>query len=337
MTGATLGVVVGFRNPIVAGLDLIRQAIRSPNFVTGVSGWSINRDGSAEFQDIVARGDLTVNTLLAGTAGGARIEITPTNYLQVYNSSNVLIGEFNPTWLKVIGSSGGEVSLRTDVGGSTGVFFRPTNPDVGHSVFNIGFIYGLNLGADRCMLSIESPMLDSLSIARINLIADPTLGSECNITALLTALTGELTVKGDTVSGSNEGVNAKAVTSGTDTTTSGGYVNLAGTGSVTSFSFVKRFDSTRIRVQMGCAAMYSAVSNPTLAMLGVRINAVDTDVAQVFCATLNERYGNSGVARITGVPAGTYTVQGRWKRVSGPGTLTRDANDWLTIDASEVN
>ena len=55
-------VFVPFRNPIVAGLNLIRSAIRSPNFLTGVSGWSINRDGSAEFNNATIRGDLVVGT-----------------------------------------------------------------------------------------------------------------------------------------------------------------------------------------------------------------------------------------------------------------------------------
>src|SRR6266540_2524625 len=38
-----------FTNPIVGGTALVRPAIKSPNYVPGVSGWSINRDGSAEF------------------------------------------------------------------------------------------------------------------------------------------------------------------------------------------------------------------------------------------------------------------------------------------------
>lgn len=47
---------MGFRSSILAGTNLIRQAIKSPNFLTGVSGWSINKDGSAEFNNVVIRG-----------------------------------------------------------------------------------------------------------------------------------------------------------------------------------------------------------------------------------------------------------------------------------------
>ena len=47
-----------FTNPIVAGTTLIRTAIRSPDYVPGVSGWSINKDGTIEANDAVIRGEL---------------------------------------------------------------------------------------------------------------------------------------------------------------------------------------------------------------------------------------------------------------------------------------
>lgn len=49
-----------FRDPIVAGDTLVRAAIRSVNYVAGVSGWSIERDGAAEFNDVTVRGELFV-------------------------------------------------------------------------------------------------------------------------------------------------------------------------------------------------------------------------------------------------------------------------------------
>lgn len=52
-----------FGNPIVGTEDLIRTAIKSPNYETGVSGWIIRQDGTAEFQDLVARGSLTATEL----------------------------------------------------------------------------------------------------------------------------------------------------------------------------------------------------------------------------------------------------------------------------------
>lgn len=45
-----------FSNPIIAGTKLIREAIESPNYVPGSMGWSINKDGTAEFSDLTVRG-----------------------------------------------------------------------------------------------------------------------------------------------------------------------------------------------------------------------------------------------------------------------------------------
>jgi hypothetical protein len=49
----------GFSNPVVGGKGvLIRESIHSPNFLTGVDGWTINKDGSVEFNNGVFRGTI---------------------------------------------------------------------------------------------------------------------------------------------------------------------------------------------------------------------------------------------------------------------------------------
>lgn len=53
----------GFRNSILGGINLIRAAIQSPNFVTGSAGWKIAQDGSAEFNNVVIRGGTVVSGL----------------------------------------------------------------------------------------------------------------------------------------------------------------------------------------------------------------------------------------------------------------------------------
>lgn len=53
---------MSFSNPIIGGEStLIRNAIKSPDYVAGVSGWSVNRDGTAEFNDVAVRGTLSLN------------------------------------------------------------------------------------------------------------------------------------------------------------------------------------------------------------------------------------------------------------------------------------
>jgi hypothetical protein len=54
---------MSFQNPITGGQGaLIRPAIKSPNFVEGVSGWSIDRNGDAEFNNGTFRGVVTAST-----------------------------------------------------------------------------------------------------------------------------------------------------------------------------------------------------------------------------------------------------------------------------------
>lgn len=53
----------GFSNPVVNNLNaLIRSSIESPNYVAGVSGWAINKDGTAQFNQL---------TLIVQTTGAA--------------------------------------------------------------------------------------------------------------------------------------------------------------------------------------------------------------------------------------------------------------------------
>lgn len=52
---------MSFGNDIIGGGgELVRERMRSRNYVAGVSGWQIERDGTAEFNDTTIRGDLTV-------------------------------------------------------------------------------------------------------------------------------------------------------------------------------------------------------------------------------------------------------------------------------------
>lgn len=47
---------MGFNDPIVGGSTLIRPSIQSPNYAAGSSGWTVNEDGSAEFNNLTSRG-----------------------------------------------------------------------------------------------------------------------------------------------------------------------------------------------------------------------------------------------------------------------------------------
>lgn len=67
---------MGFTDPIVGGNgSLILPAIRSPNYQPGVQGWTINRDGSAEFSDLVV------------TGGEFRVTDPDGSYVRVYDEN----------------------------------------------------------------------------------------------------------------------------------------------------------------------------------------------------------------------------------------------------------
>jgi hypothetical protein len=135
---------------------------------------------------------------------------------------------------------------------------------------------------------------------------------------------------GDRLTASENGIN-NATGSGTNATTS--YANLPGTS---SFQFIKRFADTRVRVDIQTSFFSTAVT--TSARFAALINGTDYDVAQQFVNPANTHIPVAGHRYITGIPAGTYTVQGRWRRVAGAGTLTQAAADnWLSLSAKEVS
>lgn len=75
---------MAWSNPILGGNNtLIRQAIKSADYVAGVSGWTVNADGSAEFNDIVVRGEFSTTSAngssvrIYSTALGSNIDVLP--------------------------------------------------------------------------------------------------------------------------------------------------------------------------------------------------------------------------------------------------------------------
>jgi hypothetical protein len=67
-----------FRNSILGGTALIRSAIKSPDFVTGVKGWTIRKDGTAEFNGVVVRGTLSGTNFNINQSGAFFYNGTPT-------------------------------------------------------------------------------------------------------------------------------------------------------------------------------------------------------------------------------------------------------------------
>ena len=116
------------------------------------------------------------------------------------------------------------------------------------------------------------------------------------------------------------------------TTTSATPANIPGTS---SFSFTKKLAGTKLIVAMGLVSFSTAID--TTLGLGALIGGVDTTITQFRHSTANEYRQAFGVNQISGLAAGAYTVQGRWFRVGGAGTLTlTTVETWLTIACLEI-
>jgi hypothetical protein len=106
-------------------------------------------------------------------------------------------------------------------------------------------------------------------------------------------------------------------------------------------NFAKYRDVTQIQIHINIS-MYSTVASTVVEIGGGLIfpDATQTDLAifhRAFNAATDHRDIGGGITTpgLT-LPAGSYSVVARWRRVSGTGTLTMDANDSCTVWAREV-
>lgn len=106
-----------FANSIVGGVTLVRPAIRSPNYVPGVSGWSINRAGDAEFNDLTVRGVFEGNDYIINDSGIFLYNGTPAlGNLVVSIASNLGTDQFGNDYLEGIVNYSGDEFVGIDVG-----------------------------------------------------------------------------------------------------------------------------------------------------------------------------------------------------------------------------
>lgn len=130
-----------FQDDVAAGVVLVRPAIQSPDYLTGVSGWAIKIDGSAEFNDVVIRGGTTLSgislyydgtpalgNLVASIAAAAGTDDFGNAYaagITTYSSSpGATINQFEnqSTWNDTVNGSGIQITV---AGGSVLMEFEP--------------------------------------------------------------------------------------------------------------------------------------------------------------------------------------------------------------------
>lgn len=83
---------------------------------------------------------------------------------------------------------------------------------------------------------------------------------------------------------------------------------VAGDKSASDMSFVKRFGTTRLIVQMQFSVICTSLGAEQSVFGLININSVNTVVAQHWVNVAPARYLASGTVEVSGVPAGTHTV-----------------------------
>lgn len=126
-----------------------------------------------------------------------------------------------------------------------------------------------------------------------------------------------------------DGINNVA---GASSTTSATFVNLPATS---SFSFTKLHTSTRLKAEMHVTCFIATATGGV--RFALQIAGTDYDIAgYTFNATADHRQISGTRYLPAGIAAGALTIQGRWRRNGGAGTLNIDAGDWLSISVAEV-
>ena len=64
-------------DPVVGSTILRRPAIQSPNYVAGNTGWTVNVDGSAEFNNLTIRGTFSGTDYYMDATGAFFYTSTP--------------------------------------------------------------------------------------------------------------------------------------------------------------------------------------------------------------------------------------------------------------------
>jgi hypothetical protein len=107
------------------------------------------------------------------------------------------------------------------------------------------------------------------------------------------------------------------------------------------FAWTKRFASTRVRVDLSASCFTSAIATkPRFGVDFINVAAVPPSprvaMMEMLINTANEHVALSAQDVFSGFGVGTYQVQLIWLRVAGAGTLTINADDWVSLMVTEV-
>lgn len=176
---------MAFSDPIVAGEELIRTGIRSSNYAAGLAGWRVARNGDAEFNDVLIRGELIV-----GPDPGQHIEVIP--------DANFPLAGVNNIPGVVLYNAGGDIGLLTISPTTGAVSLFAADPtftqfaalDLDPATFTA--YIGPSLTVDLTLTTFDLVVLNSATLAG-NPIRSGTSGLEQNFATTVAAGGGRYT------------------------------------------------------------------------------------------------------------------------------------------------
>jgi hypothetical protein len=361
---------VPFGNPILAGNTLARTSMQSEDFVAGVSGWAVYRDGSAEFNNVIVRGEL-----LARAANGAyvrvyndatsgRIDLRPPNSAGgVIVPASIVSSATNP-------ESGNPALLLTgptvDGFGGASIYLASGDSFIGKEIFLDSDYFWLT-ATEGCSWVVDGDW----EIARnapgpsfeIYFQVQGSTGACISgyfsgggqtsgaVTSDPNIFGGTHFVTDGTVDDDSLRVNFNVLTasylqsrvqSSSATLTLTTYQEIS-TSSDVQFSKenVDALTSMIVRMSAGCRSTAAA----TVVQFGVRVKTFagatigDVDLFRITMSTANVHTYASGVNKVTGLALSTSVfmkMRPIWKIITASGpTITMDANDTLCMEIEE--
>lgn len=310
-----------FSNPIVGGGgELVRNRIVSRNYVPGVSGWVIERDGDAEFNDVTVRGQLDV------------VDPTDSSAIRIYveNPGDGAIIEAQPAAIpgSVVGSA--RIYTGTVVGPVDEAAVTISGPSIDGTVGpfldlrarNDGTTLG-EIGADTIELQTDHLVVyDANSTPGFEVTPDGTAPQNTVLALDGDDLGFACEVGSQLIAGSSVGL-----------TNSATFANIPGapTGSIT-----KKSANTRLKLRLDVSCYADTIAGtPEFAL---RIDGTDVPICGFPISQANVRQSFGGTVMLSGVAAGTsINIVPRWRKSAGGGNIGRvAASETCSWEVTEV-
>ncbi len=143
---------------------------------------------------------------------------------------------------------------------------------------------------------------------------------------------GPIRTSDQVTASSTNGVQVMAVAQNNNT---GVFANITGV----TFTFVKTRPNSRVFMQMAGSSFSTAIATAgefAVLITGGAINQGEV-VASFFYNVASTHLSWSGFRYLTGLPAGTYVIQGRFRLSVGAGAISFDTNDRISVAFTEVD